>query len=154
MKQKKLTKCLLFTLFFMVAHSQNSSKVGITNEELSWACIQYKKIMQTDSYVKSEEKSEELAEKLGDIFDSNNLPIDSIKDQKLYIKFIERNIKKTKFKSVEEIKIVVEEQNASVEKLVSENKKLYELIDKATPDQRYKIFQPKFDASRKEIFGY
>jgi len=66
---------------------------------------------------------------------------------------IEKNIKKTKFKSIEEVKIELEDQVASTEKLEKENHKLYELMKKANFEQFRKINQPFFDKSRKELLG-
>lgn len=44
------------------------------------------------------------------------------------------------------------ENNLMVTKmLMDQNRKLYDLIEKANNDQRYKIYKPFFDKSRKEI---
>lgn len=133
-----------------------SSNLGLTKEELNFVCDEYKKMLQTTTYLENEEKVRFMAKKMSGAFktlDPNNLPVDSLKTNTLYLKWIEKNIKKTSFKSFEEAKFAFEEQVRSGEKLKKENEKLFDLIDKASQEQRVEILQPFFNRVQSEIYG-
>lgn len=127
---------------------------GLSNEELTIACDKYKIMLETSTYIENESKARAFAEKIQDYIIEKNIPFDSIKDKTSTLKLIANNLKKTKFKSIEEAEIFIDDMAATDEKLVKENKLLFELIDKATVDQRGIIFQPLFVKTRKEILGY
>lgn len=159
-------KFFIFSLFLCLnANSQtstlsntnNSTKSGLSKEEFTFACNEYKKMMETPTYLENEKIARYNAEKMHDALstlDHKNLPVDSLKTNNLYLKWIEKNIKKTKFKSIDEAKSALENQIASQEKLEKENSKLFELINKATVEQRHQIFEPFFNRARKEMRGY
>lgn len=159
----KLKIFIFFLLLNLTAYSQtkteNSSSVssnsGLTKEELSFACDAYKKMIQSTTYIENEEKVRFMAKKISGALktlDPNNLPVDSLKTHTLFLKWIEKNIKKTSFKSFDEAKFAFEEQVKSSEKLKKENQKLFDLIDKATQEQRVEIYQPFFNTSSSEIY--
>ena len=140
-----------------LSNVDNSKITGLSEEEFIYACKEYKKMMETDTYLENNKKARLNAEKMYDALSSldyKNLPIDSLKNNNIYLKWIEKNIKKTKFKSFDEAKVAIEDQIASQEKLEKENPKLFELLDKATLEQRHTIFKPFFDMTHKEMLGY
>lgn len=151
--------CLFFCLILeaqtsTIKNETNSLTVGLSNEEFSYACSEYKKVIETDTYIESEKKTRAFSEKIDEFIISNNIPFDSIKDKGTALKLIKNNLKKTKFKSVPEAEKYIDEMESITEKLERENKLLYELIEKATVEQRHKIFQPLFNRARNEINGY
>lgn len=129
----------------------NSSKVGLSSDELTYACNEYEKLIETDAYLEYEKKVRFFADKMENAFNDKDLPIDSFKNDSLYLEWIGKNISKTKFKSIDEAKNALENQLKSEEKMKKENPKLFELIDKANLEQRHKIFQPLFNRARNEI---
>lgn len=155
-------KLKLFICCFVIclnANSQekietnNQSKVGLTEEEFNYACVEYKKMMQTEAYILNENNARSFAEKVNGAIDFRSVSKDLIKDKESYLKLIESNISKTKFKSPEEMRNAFEKQENSTKKLMEENKKLYELLEKANDEQRFKIFKPFYDHSRKTMFN-
>lgn len=130
-----------------------STKDGLTKEELSYACNEYKKMIESDAYLQHEKKVRFFASKMENAFNDKNFPLDSIKNDSLYLKWIEKNIKKTKFKSINEAKSALEDQIKSDEKMKKEHPKLFELLDKATLEQRHQIFQPFFKRVKSELGG-
>ena len=132
----------------------NSLKVGLSKEELATACDKYIKMVETDTYFEKEKKVKIFAEKTEYLVISENAPFDSIKNKALALKFISNNIKKTKFKSIAEAELCMDEMFLSQEKEEAENKLLYELLSRATPEQIMKISQPFFDRVKSSEFGH
>ena len=154
----KIFFCFLF--FCLNANSQtptislsdSSSKIGLSEEEFIYACDEYKKMMVTDAYLDLEKITRLNADKMREALsslDHKNLPLDSLKTNSLYLKWIEKNIKKTQFKSIEDAKNAIGEQITRREKLEKENPKLFKLIDRSTVEQRQDILKPFFDRARK-----
>jgi hypothetical protein len=135
----------------ITANTSNATKFGLTAEELSYACAEYKKLIATDVYLDSEKKARDFAEKVQDFIVSENIPFDSIKDKTTALNLIKRNLKKTKFSTVAEAEKYIDEMESSNEKVEKENKLLFELLNKATVVQRHQIFQPLFARARSEI---
>ena len=132
----------------------NLAKVGLSNEELIYACNEYEKLIETDSYLEYERIVSFFADKMENVFKDKDLPIDSFKSDSLYLEWIEKNISRTKFNSFQEAKTAFDNQLKSEQKIKSEHPKLFELIDKANLEQRHKIFQPLFKRDRKRALGY
>lgn len=158
MKSKLFIFCFVF---FLNANAQfktekietNQTKTGLTEEELNYACIEYKKMMQTETYILNENNARSFAEKVNGAIDFRSVSKNLIKDKESYLKLIESNISKTKFKSIEEMRDAFEKQEASTKKLMEENKKFYELLEKTSDEQRFKIFKPLYEHSRKAMFN-
>lgn len=151
--------CLFFCLIAKcqtstIKNENKSSTVGLSNEEFIYACNEYMKLIKTDSYLEYEKKVRFFANKMENAFNDKDLPIDSFKNDSLYLKWIDKNILKTKFKSIDEARIALEDQLKSEEKMKKEHEKLFELIDIANPVQRRKIFQPFFNRVKNEIQGH
>jgi len=155
-------KIFIFCMFFFlnVKGQTNSVKVenistkdGLTKEELSYACNEYKKMIESDAYLENEKKVRAFAEKIQDFIISNNVPFDSIKNKTIALKLLKNNLKKTKFKSIEEAEKFIDEMDSCNEKMEKEHPKLFELLDKATLEQRHQIFQPFFKRVKSELGG-
>ncbi|WP_293895673.1 hypothetical protein, partial [Flavobacterium sp.] len=118
-------KIFLFCLFFYLnANSQTSPlpnnetrKSGLSKEEFTYACNEYKKMILTDEYLKSEEKIRAFNEKIQDFVISHNIPFDSLKNKDVSLKLIKNNLTQTKFKSVAEAELYIDEMESSTEKL-------------------------------------
>jgi len=155
----KIKVFIIWLFFGLHAHCQNdsvkiennSSAKGLSDDELSYACKEYMNLIETDIYLEYEKNVRYNADKMKDAFNDKYLPLDSLKNDTLYLKWIEKNIKNTGFKSFEEAKTSFEKQIVSQEKMEKENPKLFELIERANTEQRHKIFQPLFNRSRKEM---
>jgi CRISPR/Cas system CSM-associated protein Csm2 small subunit len=130
-----------------------STKDGLTKEELSYACNEYKKMIESDAYLENEKKVRAFAEKIQDFIISNNVPFDSIKNKTIALKLLKNNLKKTKFKSIEEAEKFIDEMDSSNKKMEEEHPRLFELLDKATLEQRHQIFQPFFKRVKSELGG-
>lgn len=155
-------KIFIFCMFFFlnVKGQTNSVKVenistkdGLTKEELSYACNEYKKMIESDAYLENEKKVRAFAEKIQDFIISNNVPFDSIKNKTIALKLLKNNLKKTKFKSIEEAEKFIDEMDSSNKKMEEEHPRLFELLDKATLEQRHQIFQPFFKRVKSELGG-
>lgn len=153
-------KILLIALFFFTKSNgqttisnlkESPSKTELTQEEFIFACEEYKKMTATDLYIQNENNYKSFAEKIGNAIDYKKIPLDVLKDKKLYLNLIKDNINKTQFKSIEEAESIFENNLAVTKMLMDTNRKLYDLIERASHDQRYKIYQPLFDNSRKDI---
>jgi CRISPR/Cas system CSM-associated protein Csm2 small subunit len=131
----------------------SSTKVGLTKEELSYACNEYKKMIESDAYLENEKKVRAFAEKIQDFIISNYVPFDSIKNKTIALKLLKNNLKKTKFKSIEEAEKFIDEMDSSNKKMEEEHPRLFELLDKATLEQRHQIFQPFFKRVKSELGG-
>jgi len=158
MKFKIFIFCMFFFLY--VKGQTNSVKVenistkdGLTKEELSYACNEYKKMIESDAYLENEKKVRAFAEKIQDFIISNNVPFDSIKNKTIALKLFKNNLEKTKFKSIEEAEKFIDEMDSCNEKMEKEHPKLFELLDKATLEQRHQIFQPFFKRVKSELGG-
>ena len=155
-------KIFIFCMFFFlnvkgqtnsVKVENSSTKVGLTKEELSYACNEYKKMIESDAYLENEKKVRAFAEKIQDFIISNNVPFDSIKNKTIALKLLKNNLKKTKFKSIEEAEKFIDEMDSSNKKMEEEHPRLFELLDKATLEQRHQIFQPFFKRVKSELGG-
>lgn len=155
----KLT-ILFIALFFSIESNcqttisdlkETASQTGLTQEEFVFACEAYKKMIVTNLYILNKNNHKSFAEKIGNAIDYKTVSLEVLKDQESYLNLIKQNIDKTKFKSIEEVKRIFESNLAVTKKLMDENRKLYDLIEKASNDQRYKIYQPGFENSRKEM---
>ena len=155
-------KIFIFCMFFFlnvkgqtnsVKVENSSTKVGLTKEELSYACNEYKKMIESDAYLENEKKVRAFAEKTQDFIISNNVPFDSIKNKTVALKLFKNNLEKTKFKSIEEAEKFIDEMVSCNEKMEKEHPKLFELLDKATLEQRHQIFQPFFKRVKSELGG-
>lgn len=152
----------ILIFFFLNANCQNEKvnlniptiSNGLSNDEFNYACVEYKKMMQTTAYSNNETKTKLYAEKMNEAFSSKDFSVELLKDKNIFFSWLEKNIEKTKFKNIDEAKEFIKDVEDTTEKLINENKKLHDLIEKATVEQRLKIFQPKFEKDRKEVLGY
>jgi hypothetical protein len=110
-------------------------------------------MIESDAYLENEKKVRAFAEKTQDFIISNNVPFDSIKNKTVALKLFKNNLEKTKFKSIEEAEKFIDEMVSCNEKMEKEHPKLFELLDKATLEQRHQIFQPFFKRVKSELGG-
>ena len=148
----KIKSLILFLCFCINANSQDTTrKIEITKEEFIYACNEYKKMIETNAYLDNEKKTRNFADKIGDLLNKKNLPLDSLKNKKMLLQLISENIKITKFKTIEEAEICLDDMLSSGDRLEKENKHLYELMSRATPEQKRKIVQPFFNRVKSEL---
>lgn len=151
-------KIIFFLIFFSIcifANAQtNSIKDGLTSEELSCAIKEFKSMIDTDTFIESEKKTKAFTEKIEDAIALNNTPFDSIKNKEFALRFIKNNLNQTKFKSIEEAALCIDEMVSSGDKKMKENKYLYELLSKATPEQFIKINEPYFERLKSAAYGH
>ena len=74
-------------------------------------------------------------------------------DASRFWEFISKNINKTKFKSITEVEIFINEMFLISEKREKENQHLYELMSRATAEQIRQISQPFFKKVKSELGG-
>jgi hypothetical protein len=77
--------------------------------------------------------------------------MDNLKNKKMLLQLIKENIKITKFKTIEEAEICLDDMLSSGDRLEKENIHLYELMSRATPEQKRKIVQPFFNRVKSEL---
>ena len=56
------------------------------------------------------------------------------------MKLLKNNLEKTKFKSACDAELFIDEMISNTKKMEKENKRLYELLEKANVEQRHHIF--------------
>lgn len=133
---------LFLTLFCQTTFSQSEnqlSKKGLSNVDLKKACDGYIKMMETETYILHQKKTKEFAEKMNQTLTS--APLD-ITNKDFFYKWLEENITKTKFKSVEEAKVYIDDMVSTSDKMEKENEVLYNLIKRATIEQIREIRMP------------
>jgi len=153
MKFKFLIIFLSFSYLCKAQITDSKNKIGLTKEELAIACDEYKKMTETTSYLESEKKIRAFAEKTKELLIIERVPIDSLKNRNIALKFISKNINKTKFKSITEAEIFINEMFLISEKREKENQHLYELMSRATAEQIRQISQPFFKKVKSELGG-
>jgi hypothetical protein len=135
---------LFLFIFFCInlSFAQPETKLtrnGLTESELKIACDGYKKMMETETYLLHQNKTKEFAKKMNNTLTS--APID-ITNKDFFYNWLEKNISKTSFKNINEAKVFIDDMVAITEKLTEENKELFNLIKRATPEQIREIRMP------------
>jgi hypothetical protein len=128
-----------------------TSNVGLSSEELSIASNAYLKMIDTEIYIEYQNKTKALAKKIGKVLTLNAFNENMIEDKDTFLKWLEKNLKKTNFKTYDEAKELVEDGHNSSEKLKKENSLLFELMKKATPEQIREISQPFLNKVKSEL---
>ena len=133
---------LLLYCFNTYGQEDNKSKSGLSDAELSYAVEEYAKMMKTATWLDYQIVLNKFTEGMGETL---LVPRPEYFDKEKLKQWISQNLSMTKFKSIEEAISVVDELDAHSTKVHEENKKLYELIPKATSTQLMKIWQPLAD---------
>ena len=140
--KKKLT-ILLITLncFFANAQVSNDSikevQTSLTDAEFQKAINAYLKMTVTQTYISNKKASFLMTEKL-----NKNITRSMINDDD-WSKWIVENLKKTKFKSVEEANNLRRLNLELTKKQFEENADLYEMLRRASPEQVHEIYRPE-----------
>ena len=90
---------------------------------------------------------------MGDAFSGEDFSISLSNNKEDYYLWLEKNLTKTKFKSLKEAIEFTENTDKKTEKMVKENEVLFKLIEKATVEQRMQIMKPFFDRNKKELLN-
>jgi len=143
----------VFTNSICQTINERSTKIGLTNDELTDACKAYEKMIKSETYLESEKKVREFAEKIENLIITQKIPFDSINNREATLKLIKNNLEKTKFKTVAEAEKCINEMISSTERRKKENENLYLLLSKSTPEQIMKIHKPFYDKTKAE-YGY
>lgn len=144
---------IYFTLLFCTClYSQktecketNLTKLELSTVEFNLACDEYKKMMETDTYFLHEKMTKSFAEKM------NNTLLSAppnFWDKDVFLNWLKLNIKKTQFKSMIEAEEYIDNMTAISDKMIKENKHLYELISRATNQQVIEIRKPFIDKTK------
>ena len=143
MNYKVLLLSLLYC-FSTYGQENNKSKSGLSDAELSYAVEEYYKMTRTVTWVEYHRVLKKFTEGMGETL---LVARPEYGDKDKLKQWIKENLSMTKFKSIEEAISVVEELDAHSTKVHEENKKLHELIPKATSSQLMKIWQPLADSA-------
>ena len=143
----KITSFFLF--FFLNVYGQssdllinnNSYKQGLSYDELNTACKKYIEMMETETYQLYEEKTKTFAIKMNNTL--INAP-SNFWDKNAFLKWLKSNIKNTQFKTTEEAEAYIDDMTSVSDKMIKENKELYDMISRATKEQIIKIRKPFF----------
>ena len=65
-----------------------------------------------------------------------------------FLKWLKSNIKNTQFKTTEEAEAYIDDMTSVSDKMIKENKELYDMISRATKEQIIKIRKPFFDKTK------
>jgi hypothetical protein len=132
----------LLYCFSTYGQENNKSKSGLSDAELSYAVEEYAKMTKTATWMDYHKVTIKFTEGMGETLLVARPEYADKEKLKLWIK---QNLSMTKFKSIEEAISLVDELDAHSSKVHEENKKLHELIPKATSTQLMKIWQPLAD---------
>jgi hypothetical protein len=143
----KFNLIYFFILFSFNSFGQDPKSINssgslrsLTPEELKVACENYKAMFVSDTYKVYLKKSEDFNAKI------NHLHFDwDPKDSQVFDNWLEQNIHSTQFKSIQEAKADQKALYEANAKVLEENKELYGLMAKATPEQLKEIAQPYFN---------
>lgn len=152
-------KNIYFIFIFFIGFSLNcqpsvikgkSKSTGkeLSKEDFEYACGAYKKMIESPAYLEHEKQVRLFAKKT-----NNQLKLENFHQydsrEKLLI-WLEKNLSKTQFKTIDEAKLLIETMKKASEKMINENKKLYELMSNASLEQLNEIHQPFFNRVRSE----
>jgi hypothetical protein len=132
---------LLFNVSWSFSQSLNSdsaTRVGLTPIEFDVACKLFIEMMDTPTYKEHEQKTKEFANLMG----NRLLQAPLIDDRVIFKAWLKENITNTKFKSIEDADVFIDEMVAITEKMRAENPDLYNLLAKASSEQIRKIRLP------------
>lgn len=133
---------LLSLLYCFSSYGQEDQSTGLSDAELSYAVEEYAKMTKTATWLEYHNVQLNFIELMGDaMWDAKPY----LHDKEKLKQWLTQNLSKTKFKTIDEAVSVVDELDAHAHKVHAENKKLHELIPKATPSQLGKIWQPLAD---------
>ncbi|QYJ68871.1 hypothetical protein [Flavobacterium litorale] len=148
-------------LFFFFAITLNAQSVdiaqdsigkGLSESELQIAKQQYLEMIQTDNYIQYKKNIKVMVQKLNglqmfpqeklDEYLANGKKIEELSIEEYRKKWLEENIKKTDFKSVEEALKFYKSTEVLLEKTQKSYEKLYQFIAKANIEQIKEITLP------------
>ena len=101
--------------------------------------------METETYQLYEEKTKTLAIKMNNTL--INAP-SNFWDKNAFLKWLKSNIKNTQFNTTEEAEAYIDDMTSVSDKMIKENKELYDMISRATKEQIIKIRKPFFDKTK------
>jgi hypothetical protein len=140
---------IILSWLFILSVGYLYSQENLTPKELEYATIEYKKMMESQTYKEIEREDVEFNQKLCKV----RVPINLWGDKNAYREYIIDNLAQTKFRSADEVKEMMDRSESLYTKQMSDFSELYSLMKRATPEQIKIIHKAEFD-SIKANAGY
>ncbi|WP_294818247.1 hypothetical protein [uncultured Flavobacterium sp.] len=154
MKSLILFICCLIPMLSSAQHDRATKKEGLSKTELEYAKKLFITMMNSKTYVRMNDAIHKLNEKSSSVYNeiSEMKKIKTRQDaEKLYRDWLVKNLKNTKFKSVEEGLAAHMEAYDLSAKNIKENPDFFRLLYKANARQIGEIMKPKFMADRNRV---
>lgn len=156
MKSLLLFICCLLPLLSNAQRENATVKKGLTKTELENAKKLFIKMMNSKTYLRMNDAIHKLNEKSSSMYNefSEMKKIKTRDDaKKLYKDWLVKNLKETKFKSVEEGLAAHMEVHDLAEKNMKENPEFFALLFRATAPQIGEIMEPEYMADRQRALA-